>query len=345
MFFRSRTALFLITTFLCHSTAFSEDAAPPPLPPLAIGDPLSGFGGEGPAIEPLPPTPIQISEPAPAGELPPLPAANDAPPEIPTGDVAPIAAPEVPTDEPSAIATPASPAPDLPGLPPLETATPAPAKPQDAGSVIDSFFSDSKIIAPAPAPAPEPEKTEEATVMPPLPMEEQEAPKKVVRKAPPKPAYNFKSQILPPSIYKKQYSSQNRHLPKAVSKEDLSAKMAIVIARGDLSDAKALRDFGVPITALLPSGDTPLILATRYQQPRIMQWLLSQGAPVNDTDTNGFSALHYAAFAGSSEMVDMLLSYGADPNITDTRGLTPLSYANIRGAQGIQSVIRSFGGV
>lgn len=357
MFLKSRTALFLIALCLYQPAAFSQaptvaEPAPPPLPPL--GDPLmSGIGaGPEPIITPLPPTPVDIAEPV-APEGIPAPAPSDAPPVVP-GDVAsPLAPADTPPAVPGEIAAPVEPQPantgDIPLLLPHDNPaeTAAPAKPQDAGAVIDSFFSDSQIITPPLAQVEPPKQEDEEetqTVLPPLP-EEAEPEKKVVRRAPPKPAYNFKSQVLPPSIYKKQYSSENRHLPKAVAKEDLVAKMAIVIARGDLTAVKALRDFGVPIQGVLPSGDTVLTLATRYQQPRVMQWLLSQGTSANDTDVNGYSPLHYAAFAGSSEMVDMLLSYGANPNITDTRGLTPLSYASIRGAAGIESVIRSFGGV
>lgn len=355
MFLKSRTALFLIALCLYQPAAFSQaptvaEPAPPPLPPL--GDPLmSGIGaGPEPVITPLPPTPVEIAAPvAPEGIEQPAPP-SDAP--VLPGDVAsPLAPADMPPAVPGEITAQVEPQPantdDIPLLLPHDNPaeTAAPAKPQDAGSVIDSFFSDSKIISPPPAQSETPKQEEETqAALPPLPVED-EPKKKVVRRAPPKPAYNYKSQILPPSIYKKEYSTLNRHLPKAVAKEDLLAKMTIVIARGDLNAVKALRDFGVPIQGVLPSGDTALTLATRYQQPRVMQWLLSQGVAANDTDVNGYSPLHYAAYAGSSEMVDMLLSYGANPNITDTRGLTPLSYADIRGAEGIKSVIRSFGGV
>ncbi|MFO1243132.1 MAG: ankyrin repeat domain-containing protein [Rickettsiales bacterium] len=353
MFHRSRFALFLVTISLYGNAVLAEDPpALPSLPPISGSDMMPGLE-PGPVLPPAPAPsePVApIAAPVPSDTAPPvLPTADNAMPPLPPADntIAPISAPvadsSAPPAAPSDTGAPPLTASDV-NLPPLPgEALPQPAKPaKDAGSVIDSFFSDVKILPTEPAKPAEPTKPDLASI--PLP-EEPIKPKKTVRKAPPMPAYNYKSQILPPSIYKKQYSSDNRHLPRAVYTEDLADKMAIVIARGDVEDAKALHKFGVSLTALLPSGDTPLTLATRYQKPYVMQWLLSQGVPVNDTDTNGFSALHYAAFGGSSDMVDMLLSYGADPNITDTRGLTPLAYANFRGAQGVESVIRSFGGV
>jgi len=35
-----------------------------------------------------------------------------------------------------------------------------------------------------------------------------------------KNAYNYQRQTLPPSIYKREYSPENRHLPKATTRED-----------------------------------------------------------------------------------------------------------------------------
>ena len=302
------------------------------------GDPLM------PGIETgsMPPLPEPVAAPEPVQTMPapaPAPTAATTLPTLPPID---NAAPAPPVDSASTVAPPIPPM-DNQGPPTVPTTA---AAAPDASHVIDQFFSDSKIISNQEKPA-EPAKPEQkdASTIPLLNSDTPDKPKKSKIKAAPKPEYNFKSQILPPSIYKKAYSTANRHLPKAVSKEELAMKLEGVIAHGDLSDTKALVSYGFPVNTFLPTGETPLILATRYHQPLIMQWLLGQGARANDSDTNGYSALHYAAFSGTTEMVDMLLSYGANPNITDTRGYTPLVYADIRQSEGIKSVIRSFGGI
>lgn len=316
MSFRRTVGLSLLFFSLYHPAAFAQ------------GDPLMSSidqGGPEPTDLPPLPEPAPIAAPAPAVQAP-LPDAANTPPAA---------------DAPAMFTN------DLPQLPPLDDQPPVPpaAPAADAGGVIDQFFSDTKIIPNQPKPA-EPKKAEETPQDSFVPLgSEKEKPKKKIKVVAAKPAYNFKSQILPTNIYKKTYSTENRHLPKAISKEDLQERFAGVISRGDLSDTKALAAYGVSIDSFLPSGDTPLILATRYHRPQVMQWLLSQGARVNDTDTSGFSALHYAAYSGTTEMVDMLLSYGANPNITDTRGYTPLVYADIRQAEGVKSVIRAFGGI
>lgn len=52
--------------------------------------------------------------------------------------------------------------------------------------------------------------------------------------------------------------------------------------------------------------------------------LIDDGAPLNETDTKGDTALIKAAAKNDFELVDILLNAGCDPNIPDRDGNTPL---------------------
>ena len=65
----------------------------------------------------------------------------------------------------------------------------------------------------------------------------------------------------------------------------------------------------------------PLAEAAWYGDKRLLRRLIAEGFPVNEQDEHGYTALMYAAQAGSVERVVLLLELGADP--TCTRATTP----------------------
>jgi ankyrin repeat protein len=52
--------------------------------------------------------------------------------------------------------------------------------------------------------------------------------------------------------------------------------------------------------------------------------LLDEGADVNEVDSEGSSALHWAVYSGQLDAAALLLESGADPNTVDTYDSTPL---------------------
>ena len=76
---------------------------------------------------------------------------------------------------------------------------------------------------------------------------------------------------------------------------------------------------------------TPLMLASRSDNPDIVEELLAAGANVNKGDTAGATALHLAAEEGSVECVELLLKAGAKVNSQLKCGDTPLMQAAKRG--------------
>lgn len=75
-------------------------------------------------------------------------------------------------------------------------------------------------------------------------------------------------------------------------------------------------------------GDTPLLLATRWNHHLLTQWLLKQGAPVAFTNNQGNSALHYVAKHGHYQLaVEMVSLSPSSSNAVNNAGLTPASMA------------------
>lgn len=69
---------------------------------------------------------------------------------------------------------------------------------------------------------------------------------------------------------------------------------------------------------------TPLMWAALRDNPTALRTLLDQKANVNLIDTEGRSALHYAARLGSLDCISALLDAQASWNIADCNGSTPL---------------------
>jgi ankyrin repeat protein/WD40 repeat protein len=62
------------------------------------------------------------------------------------------------------------------------------------------------------------------------------------------------------------------------------------------------------------NGETELIVATRYFMVDIVTKLCEMGANLDVQDSNGWSALHYAAYFGYDQLVELLVAKGANIN-------------------------------
>lgn len=110
----------------------------------------------------------------------------------------------------------------------------------------------------------------------------------------------------------------------------------------DLRMAELLRTHGADIDHLT-GGETPLLRMVRARRLKLLKWLIDNGADINFQDTNGFSALHYAA-KGSHTLVQVeeLLSYGARPQLEAKDGSTPIALAEARGKSRLVKLLKSF---
>lgn len=71
--------------------------------------------------------------------------------------------------------------------------------------------------------------------------------------------------------------------------------------------------------------------------------LLIRGIDVDEGNSDGLTALHYAAATGNEEIAGILLRARASPNVQEKEGFTPLMYAAGLGYLGIVNALISAG--
>lgn len=89
---------------------------------------------------------------------------------------------------------------------------------------------------------------------------------------------------------------------------------------------------GADINRMNDAGETPLILAAWRGNLAAVQWLLERGARLNAPHRH-WSALHYAVFAGHTEVADYLMAQGADIDALSTNGSSVVMMAIYEGRE------------
>ena len=95
---------------------------------------------------------------------------------------------------------------------------------------------------------------------------------------------------------------------------------------------EALIDMGLDVNSANEGGFTPLMFASAYNTPDIIQFLIDQGADMTARSKNDdFNALHVAsALNPKSEVIDLLVKNGFDVNDINKDKLTPLMVASLK---------------
>ncbi|MRW91887.1 ankyrin repeat domain-containing protein [Duganella sp. FT80W] len=93
---------------------------------------------------------------------------------------------------------------------------------------------------------------------------------------------------------------------------------------------------GIDLEAKAPNGNTALMMAAfRQNKPAVLE-LLKHGAQVNQ---KGWTALHYAAAAGSVELTALLLDKHAYIDAESPSGMTPLMIAAREGQEDVVALL------
>jgi hypothetical protein len=281
-------------------SAFAQAPLPdlPPLPspavPAASGAPPQAGSTALPEIN-LPAMPVVSGNVMPTAS--PLPAMSAAPPKPEVAQV-----PSLPPIAAGAGA-PAQASPSLPSLPPIGVqASSTPITPEvTVDAELPEFdepaqpeSADATALPDQPLPLPGQEAVtppdglelpgETAEVTPVIKVvREKEPPKSwettLIKQAiSPKTDFNYKRQVLPPQISRTQYSRQNMHLPRRVTRDDYSELLFTSVAKNDLEATRALLNAGTNLHATNNYGETPLQFARRMGATDVAALLVARGA-------------------------------------------------------------------
>ena len=83
-----------------------------------------------------------------------------------------------------------------------------------------------------------------------------------------------------------------------------------------------------------------LMLASRGGMDRFVQLLLERRAAINRQDSNGATALTFAAAQGHTAVCQRLLWAGAQPGLSNHLGYCPVQFAQERGNEGCVKLLR-----
>jgi hypothetical protein len=112
---------------------------------------------------------------------------------------------------------------------------------------------------------------------------------------------------------------------------------------GDERVLRGLLERGVDISRRNSNSWTPLMVASFAGNRQVADMLIGSGADVNAQDPRGYAPLHWAAFKNYHEVVQLLLQRGAFVNIKSASGLTPLLQASARGALASMQLLLRYG--
>ncbi len=100
-----------------------------------------------------------------------------------------------------------------------------------------------------------------------------------------------------------------------------------IATEGHLRTAEYLIQNGANVNEMTNDGNTALILAADLNKVKLVELLLSKGADVNARNQQGDSALIVASTKGYRELVCPLIRKGANTDMQDNQGKTALLYA------------------
>jgi hypothetical protein len=119
--------------------------------------------------------------------------------------------------------------------------------------------------------------------------------------------FNFRRQLLPPTIYREAYSGANRHLPTARTMPQYDHYFILAAARNDVNAVRAMLANGRRNVNLTNAeGDSVLIVALRHGAFATARLLIARGADTSMRGANGWSAYDYAQYWGNTELLAAL---------------------------------------
>lgn len=120
--------------------------------------------------------------------------------------------------------------------------------------------------------------------------------------------------------------------PQDIALPDRLGRTSLHIAscKGQTSLVRIVLDYGANAEIRNRRGCSALldtVRANTWPKQAIIEMLLAKGANVNVSDSEGYTAIHYAVLNGNGILVAILLDAGANVEATTPRGIKPLHMA------------------
>merc|ERR1719269_81194 len=109
--------------------------------------------------------------------------------------------------------------------------------------------------------------------------------------------------------------------------KDSSVSVHDAARRGDLQRLQEFLQDGRDVNSKDFKGVTPLGYAVGHDQLSVVKVLIDAKANLNDVDSAGNSAVHFAAGSGRLKVLEHLLARGAAASKANQQGQTPLAVA------------------
>lgn len=109
----------------------------------------------------------------------------------------------------------------------------------------------------------------------------------------------------------------------------------------DYTSINVLLSDGTDVDTVDQNGNTPLMVASKVGNSRIIDIILSHDPNINKQNKKGRTALMIAAEAGLVDVVKQLTNQGADVSISDNEGNTALTLASKFGHKKIVDFLKN----
>lgn len=122
---------------------------------------------------------------------------------------------------------------------------------------------------------------------------------------------------------------------------NLTDNLIDAVSNIDLISLNVLLSEGANIDTVDQNGNTPLMIAAKIGNPRIVKILLAHNPDLNKKNSAGNTALMIASEHGQIFVVEQLIAKGADLNTKNVMGFTSLEIAKRNGHASVVDLLRS----
>lgn len=123
---------------------------------------------------------------------------------------------------------------------------------------------------------------------------------------------------------------------------EVASNLFEAIEKIDIVSLNVLLADGADVDTVDADGNTPLMLASKIGNPRIMEIILAHNPDVNAKNNRDETALMTASKYGLYDIAEQLINRGAKINETNADGLTPKQIAMRNGHRQVGNLLQSY---